>query len=517
MSAPAPLIAYRAGRLHMEDVPLETIAQTAGTPFFAYSRGLIARRFAAYQAALKPVAERLLICYAVKANANQAVLRVLRNLGAGADLTTGGELERAVAAGFPPDRIVFSGIGKTDNDLKRALELGIRQVNVESVGELERLNTMAGMMGRRMRVAIRLNPQLDTLSRPDYAQITTGKPDSKFGVPWPLVESLLPDIATRFAHVDLAGISVHIGSNFQGSEFTQIERVLTVIRDVYLPTLERHGITPTTLDIGGGVGVNDEDPFQADNLLIAQYGTLVQAVLGDALATRPGLTLITEPGRSLIAEAGLLVAGVVQVKDDMARDGDTGLGVRFVIVDAAMNDLMRPSLYGAYHLIVPVCESALAPDDWWPQVDICGTVCETTDSFMRPLTTALGWSVEREDVNPEALAKEVKGVDRLKTNTDYPEEPPAYQLAPGDGNTTRARFASFVRRRFPPVAHGDLVAITMAGAYGAVLASEFNSRPILPEVLVDGDRFALVRPRRRIEDIIAGEVIPAWIDAAGGA
>ncbi|MEN2977014.1 diaminopimelate decarboxylase [Tistrella bauzanensis] len=420
---------YRAGRLHAEDVPLERIAAEVGTPVYVYSRATLTRHARVFRDALAgriaPHGRAPLICYAVKANGNQAVLRILAAEGYGADVVSAGEMKRALAAGIPAEKIVFSGVAKTDGEIRAALEAGILQFNVESDAELDAIDRVAGAMGQIAKVSLRINPDIDAGT---HAKITTGKADNKFGIAW----DRAPDVyahASRLAHIEATGIDLHIGS--QLSKLEPFEAAFT--RTVGLVrSLRAAGHPIRHLDLGGGLGIpyDDETPPAPE-----AYADMVARVTGDL-----DLQLIFEPGRVIVGNAGLMMSRVVYVKDTATR--------RFLILDAGMNDLMRPALYDAYHEVVAVSEPAAgAPRT---PVEIVGPVCESTDVFAR---------------------------DRL----------------------------------MPPLDAGDLVAFRSAGAYGATMSNTYNARELVPEVLVDGDRYAVIRPRQSIEDLIAMDRVPDWL------
>ncbi len=417
---------YQGGELCAEGVRLAAVAADVGTPFYIYSAATIAARYRRFAAAFAPASP--LICFAVKANSNLAVLRLLARLGAGADVVSEGELRRALAAGMPPERIVFSGVGKTRAELDAALAAGIRQINVESIPELRALAAAAEAIGRAAPVALRVNPDVDALT---HVKIATGKRENKFGID-------LDDAADAYRlAADLPGIApvglaVHIGS--QLVDLAPFRRAFGRVAELILE-LRAGGLAVERLDIGGGLGIR----YHAETPPAPEaYAALVRETFG-AL----GLELACEPGRVLCGPAGLLVARVLYVKE--------GAGRRFVILDAAMNDLLRPALYDAWHDIVPVrlpaAGAVLSP------ADVVGPVCETGDTFA-------------------------------------------------------------VARDLPPLAAEDLVALTNAGAYGAVMSSTYNSRLLVPEVLAAGDRFAVVRPRPSFEDLLKMDAVPEWIDDA---
>jgi diaminopimelate decarboxylase len=425
MPSPVAEFPYRAGTLHCEDLALETIAQSVGTPFYCYSTAALTTRYQAFEAAFAGQDAR--ICYAVKANSNQAVLASFARLGAGADVVSEGELRRALAAGIPAGRIVFSGVAKTGGELGFALDCGIGQINVESESELDLLSALAVERGRRVPIAIRVNPDVDALTHP---KITTGKAGNKFGIA--IAEA--PRLYARAASMpglEPVSVAVHIGSqllDFAPYE-TAFGHVARLVRD-----LRGQGIAIGHLDLGGGVGVPYRGEAPAD---LAAYAAIIRRTTGDL-----GCRLTLEPGRFLIAEAGVLVSRVLAIKP--------GGGRRLVLQDAAMNDLLRPTLYEAYHPIVPVREGDTTPA---LPADIVGPVCESGDYL--------------------AIARDL-----------------------------------------PALAPGALLALLCAGAYGAVMSSSYNSRRLIPEVLVDGARWAVVRPRPSYDDLIGLDRVPDWLDAA---
>ncbi|MDA5192597.1 diaminopimelate decarboxylase [Govanella unica] len=415
---------YKHGVLHAEDVSLPAIAEAVGTPFYCYSTATLTRHYEVFTGALHGL--DALVCYAVKANSNVAVIRTLAALGAGADVVSVGELKRALAAGVPPERIVFSGVGKERAEMVAALEIGIHQFNVESEPELELLSEVASAMGKLAPIAIRINPDVDAKT---HAKISTGKKENKFGIPWERARSIYGR-AAQLPGIKVVGADVHIGSQLTDlAPFREaFSRVAELVRD-----LRADGHDIRRLDLGGGLGI----PYEQDSPPPPhpdRYGEVIRDVVGDL-----DCEIILEPGRLLVGNAGVLMSKVIYVKEGEAR--------KFVILDAAMNDLIRPSLYDAHHDIIPVTE--YPADAHLMLADIVGPVCETGDVF---------------------------GKARL----------------------------------VPDLAAGDCVAILSAGAYGAVMASTYNTRPLIPEVLVHGDRFAVVRRRVTAEDLIALEDKPDW-------
>jgi diaminopimelate decarboxylase len=421
-------IAYRDGVLWMEEVPLARIAAAVGTPAYVYSSALMRARYRAFVEALE--GQDALVCYALKANSNLAVVRTFAALGAGADVVSVGELEKALRAGVPAERIVFAGVGKTAAEMARGLEAGIRQFNVESEPELATLSQIAAAMGREARFALRINPDVDAVT---HDKIATGRRGDKFGVAWERAAELYAR-ARALPGLRAEGIAVHIGS--QLTSLAPFEAAFRRLAEL-AGRLRADGHDLQSLDLGGGLGIGYRDETPPS---IADYVALARQVLGGC-----GLKLIFEPGRNLVGNAGLLLSRVIYVKDEAGR--------RFVILDSAMNDLIRPSLYGAWHDVVPLAEpapgTALAP------VDFVGPVCESGD----------------------VLAKE---------------------------------------RLAPPLVADDVIAIRSAGAYGAVMASTYNTRPLAPEVLVDGERFAVVRPRQSLEALLGEDRLPPWLSNLGG-
>ncbi|MXU63987.1 diaminopimelate decarboxylase [Oceanomicrobium pacificus] len=417
---------YRDGILHAEDVPLTEIAAQVGTPFYVYSTATLTRHYRVFQEALDGLDH--LICYAMKANSNMAVLRLFADLGAGMDVVSGGEFRRAIAAGVPGERIVFSGVGKTPGEMRLALEHGIRQFNVESEPELQALSQVAVATGTTAPIAIRVNPDVDART---HAKIATGKSENKFGIPIARAREVYA-MAAALPGIDVIGIDVHIGS-----QLTELEPYQNAFRLVAELTeaLRADGHDIRRLDLGGGLGIPYERANSAPPLPF-DYGRVVKETVGHL-----GCEIEIEPGRLIAGNAGLMVASTIYVKE--------GEGRSFLILDGAMNDLIRPAMYEAHHDIVPVVEPV--PGTEQQPIDIVGPVCESGDTFAK-------------------------------------------------------------QRLMPPVAAGDLVAFRSAGAYGAVMASEYNSRPLVPEVLVHGDQFAVVRARPTYEEMIERDSIPAWMD-----
>ena len=416
---------YRNGQLHAEDVALAEIAAEVGTPFYCYSAATLARHLNLFTEALSPLPH--LVCFSIKSLSNLAVLKLLGDLGAGMDVVSAGEYLRAKAAGVPGDRIVFSGVGKTRDEMRLALQGGIRQFNVESEPELRALSEVATAMGTTAPITIRVNPDVDART---HEKIATGKKENKFGIPIARASEVYAEAAS-LPGLQVVGIDVHIGS--QLTELEPFEQAYLKIAAL-TARLRAEGHTITRLDLGGGLGI----PYERSNTappLPMEYGALIKRCVGHL-----GCEVQIEPGRLISGNSGVLVSKVIYVKQGEGRD--------FVILDAAMNDLVRPSMYGAHHDIVPLHEPA--PGTETQLYDVVGPVCETGDTFAKA-------------------------------------------------------------RALPPLSDGDLVAFRSAGAYGAVMASEYNSRPLVPEVLVRDDQFAVIRPRPTYDDILNRDTIPAWL------
>jgi diaminopimelate decarboxylase len=416
---------YRGGILHAESVSLVRLADEVGTPFYCYSTATLERHYQVLATAFEDL--DALICFAVKANSNQAVLATMARLGAGMDVVSEGELRRARAAGVPADRIIFAGVGKTREEMAYALKEEILGFNVESEPELEALSEVASSLGATARIAIRVNPDVDAKT---HAKISTGKSENKFGIPYLRAPQLYAE-ARRLPGIACAGIHMHIGS--QITDLVPFRDAFRLMRDMVLE-LRREGIGLEHLDIGGGLGV----PYRGANDIPPhpdEYAAVVKAALGDL-----GLKIVLEPGRMIAGNAGILVTRVLYQKQGANR--------AFTIVDAAMNDLIRPTLYDAYHDVWPVAQSRTG----LPHVlqDVVGPVCETGDYLA-------------------------------------------------------------LERTLPPSEPGDLMAVMTAGAYGAVMASSYNSRPLVAEVLVNGKDYCVVRPRQSYEMLIGLDRLPPWI------
>ncbi|MDA9293887.1 diaminopimelate decarboxylase [Amylibacter sp.] len=416
---------YRNGILHAEDVAITEIAAAVGTPFYVYSQATLTRHFRVFDEALNGMNH--LICYAMKANSNIAILKILGDLGAGMDVVSGGEYLRAKAAGISGDKIVFSGVGKTREEMALAIKNGIRQFNVESEAELKVLNEVALSLGAIAPITLRVNPDVDAKT---HAKIATGKSENKFGIPILKAQEVY-SIAASMEAIDVVGIDVHIGS-----QLTDLEPFRLAYKKVAELTkvLRQDGHNIRRLDLGGGLGI----PYESSNQsppLPEDYAKVIHETVGDL-----DCEIEIEPGRLLTGNAGLMVSSVIYNKSGEGRD--------FMIVDAAMNDLIRPALYEAYHEIIPVIESTENSET--QDYDIVGPVCETGDTFAN-------------------------------------------------------------KRALTPVADGEMVAFRSAGAYGAVMASEYNTRPLIPEILVHGDQFSIIRDRPSIEAIIKRDIIPDWL------
>jgi diaminopimelate decarboxylase len=417
--------AYRDGVLHAEAVDLIALAQAVGTPFYCYASATLERHYRVFADAFADV--DALICYAMKANSNQAVIATLARLGAGADVVSGGELLRARAAGIPPQKIMFSGVGKTAGELALAVEQGILCVNVESEAELELLAAIAAGKGRTAQISIRVNPDIDPKT---HAKIATGKAESKFGIPISRAREVYAR-AAKLGGVRIAGVDMHIGS--QITDLDPFSDAFALLAD-FVRVLRADGHSIRHVDLGGGLGI----PYREDNEPPpdpSAYAAVVKRATRDL-----GCQLIFEPGRLIVGNAGILVTRVLYIKRGGAKT--------FIIVDAGMNDLIRPTLYNAHHDIRPVREVAAGAARI--VADVVGPVCESGDFI----------ALDRSIVEPKP---------------------------------------------------GDLLAVMSAGAYGAVEASTYNTRALIPEVLVRKDEWALVRPRVDAEQLIALDRLPAWL------
>ena len=415
---------YRDGVLNVEGVPLPGLAEAVGTPFYCYSGGALEQAYRDLETALSGLDAT--ICYALKANSNQALIRTFVNLGAGADVVSEGELRRALEAGVPARKIVFAGVGKSPVEMAAGLNAGILQFNVESLPEIEMLDRVARDLGRTAPIALRINPDVEALT---HEKITTGRAENKFGIELAQVGAVAARIKD-LSGVRLEGLAVHIGS--QLTDLTPYKVAFDRLAGLF-SKLRAAGFGLKRLDLGGGLGITYRTETPPD---LAGYAAIVrQATAGlDA-------ELVFEPGRFLVGNAGLLVTRVLYVKNGTDR--------RFVIVDAAMNDLIRPTLYDAWHDIVPVSETPAQTE--FARVDVVGPICETSDIFAR-------------------------------------------------------------QRPLPPLKTGDLLAICSTGAYGAAMSSTYNTRPLTPEVLVRGDLHAVVRPRQSYAALIGQDRLPDWLE-----
>src|ERR1700726_217164 len=416
---------YRNGVLHAEAVNLSELADAVGTPFYCYSTATLERHYRVFSDAFAD--QEALVYYAMKANSNQSVLRTLARLGAGADVVSGGELKRALAAGIPPEKILFSGVGKTESELRAALAADILCINVESEPELELLSRLASETGRVARISMRVNPDVDAGT---HAKISTGKSENKFGIPLSHAREVYAR-AAKLPGIEITGTDMHIGS--QITDLAKMETAFRILAD-FVQTLRADGHTISHIDFGGGLGIpyymDREAPPAPD-----AYAAMVKRVTHNL-----GCPLMFEPGRMIVGNAGILVARVIYVKPGEAKN--------FVIIDAAMNDLIRPTLYEAHHDILPVVQAA--PSARSIVADVVGPVCESGDYL--------------------ALA-----------------------------------------RAMPEPKTGDLLAIMTAGAYGAVQSGTYNTRALVPEVLVKDDQYAVVRPRLEVEDLIAMDRPAPWL------
>ena len=417
--------AYKNGELYAEDVPLREIAAKVGTPAYIYSTATFERHFRVFTEAFK--GRDALVAYSVKANSNLGVLATLAKMGAGADVVSGGELARALAVGIPGNKIVFSGVGKRPDEMDMALKAGIKVFNVESLPELHVLNARAKALNVKAPIAFRVNPDV---SAGGHEKISTGKAENKFGIAWSSAEKAYAD-AAALANIDIVGVDVHIGS--QITDLAPFETAINKVGNL-ITRLRKQGHSIKSFDVGGGLGI----PYDSSNAVPPgpdEYGRLVKR-----LTAEMDIQLIFEPGRMVAGNAGVLLSEVIYVKQGEDRT--------FAIIDAAMNDLIRPSLYDAYHEVEPVIE---AQSEARQPYDIVGPVCESGDTFAK-------------------------------------------------------------HRDLPKLNQGDLVVFHSAGAYGAVLSSQYNTRPLIPEIIVNGDQFEVTRERPSLEDILRGERIPSWLE-----
>jgi diaminopimelate decarboxylase len=416
---------YRNGVLHAEDVALSAIAEEVKTPFYCYSAGTIRRHYTVFAKAFEGL--DALVCYAMKANSNQAVLALLHSLGAGMDVVSGGELRRALAVGVDAGKITFSGVGKTAEEIQLSLEAGICCFNVESEPELEAISAIASASGREARISLRVNPDVDAKT---HVKISTGLAENKFGVPLTRARDIYAHAAS-LPGLKVVGADMHIGS--QLTDLEPFDQAFSLLAEL-VRNLRSDGHAISHVDLGGGLGIPYHDGEDPQSYHPERYAAIVRRHF-ESLRCK----LILEPGRLIVGNAGVLVTRVLYLKRGEAKN--------FVIVDAGMNDLVRPTLYDAWHEIAPVVS---LPSGSKILADIVGPVCETGDYI------ALG---------------------------------------------------RMVREPSP----GDLLAILTAGAYGAAQSCTYNSRPLVPETLVDGGRWAIIRPRPAVEDLIALDAVPAWL------
>jgi len=417
--------AYRDGELHAEQVALSRIAEAVGTPVYVYAQSAIEHEFSVYRHAFSGLDAT--ICYALKANSNQAVIAALTAAGAGADVVSEGELRRALAAGVPPSKIVFAGVGKSPAEMAAALDVGILQFNIESEPELEALSAVASARGVSAPVAVRVNPDVEAGT---HAKITTGKAENKFGIALDRARSVYAR-AAELPGIRPESVAVHIGSQLM--DLSPYRAAFTRVADL-VRALQADGIGIARVDLGGGLGIG----YQGEPPSVSDYAQIVRETI-----TPLGLPVVLEPGRRLVGSAGLLLARCVYLKRSRPDDASSR---RFVILDAAMNDLIRPALYDAHHEILTVRQPS---DEIRSPADIVGPVCESGDTFAR---------------------------DRM----------------------------------LPRIEAGDLIAFSDAGAYGAVMSGTYNSRPLIPEVMVRGDEFAVIRPRQTLEALISMDRLPPW-------
>ena len=415
---------YRNGVLHAEAVNLADLAGSVGTPFYCYSTATLERHYRVFAEAF--AGEQIMICYALKANSNQSVLRTLAKLGAGADVVSGGELKRALAAGVPPNKILFSGVGKTEAELRAALSSDIFCINIESEPELELLSRLAVETGKTARISVRVNPDVDAGT---HAKISTGKSENKFGIPLSQARGVYAR-AAKLPGIEVTGADMHIGS--QITDLARMETAFRILAE-FVQALRADGHTISHVDFGGGLGIpyymEREAPPAPD-----AYAAMVKRVVHNL-----GCTLMFEPGRMIVGNAGILVTRVIYVKHGEAKN--------FVVIDAAMNDLIRPTLYEAHHDILPVVKVVGARS---MVADVVGPVCESGDYLA-------------------------------------------------------------LDRTLPAPKTGDLLAIMTAGAYGAVQSGTYNTRPLVPEVLVKDDQYAVVRPRVDVDALIAMDRLAPWL------
>ncbi len=417
---------YQNGRLFGDDCDLEKVIAGIGTPAYVYSAGHIRSRYQVISSTFERIAGKVpLVSYACKANSNQAILRLLASMGAGGDIVSGGELQRCLSAGMDVGKVVFSGVSKSDEEICLAIKNGIRQINIESEYELNRISDIAADLGTKANVTFRFNPDVDADT---HDKTATGRAQDKFGLLRKDIERLY-EKAAGSKWINVRGLHVHIGSQITDVRHyrTSYERLADLAT-----TLTGRGLPLDTLDLGGGIGVaynieNDMEPDLEDYVRIVADNVML-----------PGIDLVIEPGRYLVANAGVLLSRLLYVKESGGR--------KFAVLDAGMNDLIRPTLYGAFHSIIPVRKREECEKE---QYDIVGPVCETGDTFA-------------------------------------------------------------LQRELPKLENGELLAIMSSGAYGAVMASNYNTRPMAPEILIDGEKSAIIRERQSVQEIIGKDIIPVW-------
>jgi len=418
---------YKKGKLHMENVPLEQVAEKYGTPVYCYSAEQLADNFHAYQKAMRDITaeDKFTICYACKANSNQAVIRLLARMGAGADVVSNGEMYRAFKAGINAKKMVFSGVGKTEEELTRAIKNGLLQINVESEPELNLIATISAKEKKSTPIAIRVNPDVDAKT---HAKITTGLSENKFGIDIAAAPALYRK-AKDMEGIAATGVAVHIGS--QLTDLAPFEEAFKRVAQL-VTELRAQGNVITTVDLGGGIGIRYKDETTID---LEKYAALIRDIILPL-----NVHVILEPGRSIAGNAGVLLTRVQFIKEGQAK--------KFLIVNAGMNDMMRPSMYDAYHPILP-CNEAPAKGIM-TKYDVVGPVCESSCIFLADA-------------------------------------------------------------EFPRMEPGALLSIMASGAYGSSMSSNYNSRPLIPEVLVSDDQFDLIRTGQRIEDVVNNDLIPDWL------
>ncbi len=416
---------YKNNTLYAEDVSIENITNSTPTPFYCYSTATLERHYNVFANSFKEYGIEVNICFAIKSNSNLAVIKTLANMGAGGDAVSIGELKRCLAAGIPANKIVFSGVGKTREELEFAIENNIMQINVESLPELHALNEISISLGKKAKIALRVNPDIAAGS---HDKISTGRKHDKFGIEWERAISVYKT-AANMQGIEIRGVATHIGS--QLTNLTPFKQAFAKIKELVL-SLRKEGINIRHLDLGGGLGIPYKDSQIPSPLEYAKMATEETNHLG--------CSLTFEPGRLICGNAGILVTKVIYIKETSERN--------FLIVDAAMNDLVRPTLYEAYHEIIPVRIKENSSKT--VLYDIVGPVCETGDIFAR-------------------------------------------------------------QRSLPELSEGDLIAIRSAGAYGAVMSSEYNTRPLIPEVMVNGNKTAIIRQRPSYNEILARDIIPTWL------